>query len=122
MDEEISLDTLNLSEDERKHIEIRENGVSLRLPLKRTTGFEFDGESRQSQCEKRKCLESIAQARFMLIMTRLWDEDAGKGGVTLKARLNGYSEAEFFKEATTEEEVRSAVESLVKLKRNFGAA
>jgi hypothetical protein len=122
MTEEISLDNLDLSEDEQKHIEIRENGVSLRLPLKRSTGLDIDGESRYSLSEKRMCLESIAQARFVLMMTRLWDEEVDKGGTALKARLNGFSEAEFFKEATTEEEVRNAVLSLVRLKRSFNIA
>lgn len=119
MTEEISLDNMDLSEDEQKHIEIRENGVSLRLPLKRLAGADIAGERGYPPCEKRMCLESIAQTRFVLLMTRLWDEEVGKGAVALKARLNGLSEAEFFKEAVTEEEVRSAVLSLVKLKRSL---
>lgn len=119
MDEKATFKTLNLSEDERKHIEISKNGVSLRVALD-TIGL-ATAEHLYSAHEK-MCFESNAQSRFLMLMNKLWDEEVEKGGVTLKARLNDISEAEFFKEATTEEEVKSAVLSLVKLKRRFGIA
>lgn len=119
MDEKITFKTLNLSEDERKHIEIRKNGVSLRVALD-TIGL-ATAEHLYSAHEQ-MCFESNAQSRFVMLMNKLWDEEVGSGEVMLKARLNGLSEAEFFKEATTEEEVRNAVLSLVKLKRRFGIA
>lgn len=119
MDEKITFKTLNLSEDERKHIEIREDGVSLKVALD-TIGL-ATAEHLYS-ADDRICFESNAQSRFIMLMNRLWDEEVGSRGVMLKARLNGLSEAEFFKEAATEEEVRKAVLSLVKLKRRFGIA
>lgn len=119
MDERTTFKTLNLSEDERKHIEIRNNGVSLRVALN-TIGL-ATAEHLYSAHDK-ACLESDAQSRFVMIMNKLWDEGVEKGGGTLRARLNGLSEAEFFKEAATEEEVKNAVLSLVRLKRRFGIA
>lgn len=119
MDEKITFKTLNLSKEERRHIEIRKNGVSLRVALD-TVGL-ATAEHLYSAHDK-MCFESDAQSRFLMIMNKLWDEEVEKAGVTLKARLNDLSEAEFFKEATTEEEVRNAVLSLIKLKRRFGIA
>ncbi|MBI2400199.1 MAG: hypothetical protein HYV23_03965 [Deltaproteobacteria bacterium] len=119
MDEKITFKTLNLSEEERRHIEIRNNGVSLRVALD-TIGLAA-AEHLYSAHDKPQ-FESNTQSRFLMLMNKLWDEEVENGGGTLKARLNDPSEAEFFKEATTDEEVRSAVLSLVKLKRRFGIA
>ncbi len=101
MDEKITFDALNLSDNEAKYIEISRKGVHLRFSLRHSTA---------------------APADFQRMMTEFWDEEVEKGGVSLKARLDGLSEAEFFKEATTMEEVRGAVLSLIKLKRRFGIA
>lgn len=119
MDEKVTFKNLDISEDERKHIKIRKNGVSLRVAL--DTVALATAEHLYS-ARDRMCFGSNAQSRFLMLMNKLWDEEVGNGGVTLKARLNGFSEAEFFKEATTEEEVMNAVLSLVKLKRRFGIA
>lgn len=120
MDEKTAFISMDLSEDDRKHIEIRENGVSLRFPLKYPMVFEDDRETVFLPDEKRRLLESGAQAQFQKIITEFWDEEAGRGGVKFRARLRDYSEAEFFKEAKTEEEVRGAVLALLNLKRKLG--
>lgn len=120
MDEKTAFIGLNLSEDDRKYIEIRENGVSLKFPLRYPAVFEDDRETHSLSDEKKRLLESGAQAQFQKIITEFWDEEAGKGRVKFRARLRDFSEAEFFKEAKTEEEVRGAVLALLKLKRKLG--
>lgn len=120
MDEKNIINTLNISEDERKYIEICKNGVSLRLSLKHSIRLDADIKNCYLSSEIKRDFESDPQTRFAKIMTEFWDEEAGREGVTLKARLNDFSEAEFFKETRTEEEVRSAVLSMIKLKRRLG--
>lgn len=119
MEGKVTLKTLGLSEDERRHIEICKNGVSLRVAL---DSIGLAAAEHLYSAHDDVSFESDAQSRFLMIMNRLWDEEVEKGGVALKAKLNGISEAEFFKEASTEEEVRNAVLSLVRLKRKFGIA
>jgi hypothetical protein len=122
MDEKIAFKALALSEDERRYIEINRHGVSLRFPMKTSIEFVLGTENLCSADDRRMCPGSDAASRLYEMMTEFWDEEAEKGGFTLKARLDDLSEAEFFKEATTEEEVKSAVLSLVKFKRRFGIA
>lgn len=115
MDEKIYFNALNLSDEEAKYIEIDRKGVCLRFPLMHSLKLAIGHENSTSP-------EPDANARFQKMMTEFWDEEAGKEGVSLKARLNNLSEAEFFKEAITDEEIKNTVLSLVKLKRRFGIA
>jgi len=115
MDGKIAIGALNLSDDDAKFIEISREGVCLRVPLEHSVSFAIGQRGGTSAGPD-------ANAHFQRMMTEFWDEEAGKGGVSLKARLNDLREAEFFKEATTEEDVIDAVRSLVRLKKRFCVA
>jgi len=113
-------DALNLSEDERRYIEVSRYGVSLRFHLKMTVSFAISTEKNFSLNDKRLRLDSEAQGRLHELLTEFWEREAERGGFELQSGLNDLSELNMFKEATTEDEVRAAVMWLVGFKRRFG--
>lgn len=52
--------------------------------------------------------------------TEFWEGEAGRGGFEVQSGLNDLSELNMFKEATTEDEVRAAVQWLMGFQRRFG--
>lgn len=111
---------LNLSEDERRHIQVNQFGVSLRFPLKISVSFAISIEKHFSLNDKRLRLDSKAQERLNELMTEFWEAEAERGGFELQSGLNDLSELNMFKEAITEDEVRAAVQWLMGFKGRFG--
>src|SRR5512134_2326601 len=105
MNERAALSTLGLSEDERANIEIRENGVSLTVSL---NSVALAAAEHIYSDHDETPLATDAHSRFLMIMNKLWDDEVDRGGGALRARFNGLCEAEFFKEAATEQELRDA--------------
>lgn len=120
IEQESIFDALNLSENERRHIEVSRYGVSLRFPLKISVSFAISTEKQFSLNDKRLCLDSKAQERLNELMTEFWEDEAERGGFELQSGLNDLSELSMFKEATTEGEIRAAALWLVGFKRRFG--
>ena len=119
-EQEYIFESLNLSEDERRYIEVSRYGVSLKFPLKMAIGFAVSTEKHFSLNDKRLSLDSEAQGRLHELLTEFWEREAERGGFELQSGLNDLSELNMFKEATTEDEVRAAVMWLVGVKRRVG--
>lgn len=111
MDKKRVFDSLDVSEEERKYIEIHDGGVSLRFPLE-------DASTDGAGARAGATFETGLPAQFQKIIAEFWE--GGRGAVTFKARLGESSEAEFFKKAVTQEEIRDTVLVLVRLMRRLG--
>src|SRR3972149_3009681 len=85
-------DALNLSEDERRYIEVSRYGVSLRFHLKMTVSFAISTEKNFSLNDKRLRLDSEAQARLDAWLTDFWVRVADRAGRDLRSGLNDLSE------------------------------